>query len=278
VGRRRDRRRVQRLHERRSRRSPRRPDLRGGVGGVADLVGREAVGGPPALPREGRTHPARPAEVREAAARRAARRGPGVGGHRAAPDHLRGPGRRVRRDVDGRLPGHPRRAPPGREEPHCGTAAREADRAAAAVRDDPRPRVRGPGRRRGSDRRDRHAVDRRPGRAGHRPTAVDVDRPPTAAPTADRPTAARTDRAAFGPSTGRRSVGRADRAAAALAENIALLRKRYPNGLPADYSYGQVRGDMGWSFERAKPAVDGYRAGLGADDSDDQEHQLAATR
>lgn len=122
----------------------------------------------------------------------------------------------------------------------------------------------------------------RPALAGQsatdRPTGVDVDRSPTVAPTADRPTVAPTDRPALAASTGRRSAGRADRAAAALAENIALLRKQYPGGLPADYTYGQVRGDTGWSFERTKPAVDGYRAGLGDADSADQEHQLAATR
>lgn len=96
------------------------------------------------------------------------------------------------------------------------------------------------------------------------PTAVEATEPrpiDREAPTIDRRPVA--DRAPRRPTIPRRPIERptADHSAAAIA-NARLLREHYhPNGLPANYSYGQVRGDTGWSFERTKAAVDAYRDG-----------------
>lgn len=105
-------------------------------------------------------------------------------------------------------------------------------------------------------RTDRPATDRRPTAATRRPRA-------TAGP------AQTTGDRSIDPDTGRPWPG-------AVLANARLLREtHYPDGLPHHYSYGQVRSDTGWSFDRAKAAVNAYR--VGADIDEDLERSLAET-
>ena len=122
--------------------------------------------------------------------------------------------------------------------------------------------------------------------------AADADQEPTAgtdqAPAADagRSPTTRTDRstrpAARRKPTSRRPlrvVKPTDHSPAAIA-NARLLRQRYGDQLPTDR---QVRNEMGWSYDRATPAIAAYLAGAdrqqnedASPDSDDQESEAVA--
>jgi hypothetical protein len=115
---------------------------------------------------------------------------------------------------------------------------------------------------------------------------VHADRPEPStgqpsAPTGPSTDRATTDRPSAPESTTRpsRTVRRAPSAvrlvwSPAVRENAAALRARYGSALPS--SVRKVRDDMGWSADRAKPAVQAYIAGADQQSADDEEERAAS--